>query len=227
MFNRSELEIVALAVCPTEDIYELRDSIDGATDAALWQIIRENSHELGPSTDAHEAQMRDVMCIWESIVDETMAEHITDSECVYSQKREAVGASEMRDIVINTLLTPLQVGWDAVSDDYDEPFDVEFVPRFLAHATQYLGTPSNGWKLSEAHGVDIAQTILRDQHKIENIIDSHIRPVNELLYTVIDESDHTDGPEGTVVEQNLTLTNAEKLMTRISNEGGAPYFFGE
>jgi hypothetical protein len=42
MLNRDELEAMALAVCPTEDIYELRDSIDGIPDDGLLKIIEEN-----------------------------------------------------------------------------------------------------------------------------------------------------------------------------------------
>jgi len=45
-YSREELEFLALAVCPTEEIYDLRDSIDGATDDALREIIETNKEEL-------------------------------------------------------------------------------------------------------------------------------------------------------------------------------------
>lgn len=51
--GREELEAMALAVCPTEDIYELRDSIDGADDASLLTVIinSDTSVETSPSDD--------------------------------------------------------------------------------------------------------------------------------------------------------------------------------
>lgn len=45
-YTREELEALALDVCPTEEIYDLRDSIDGATDEALRKIINDNEAEL-------------------------------------------------------------------------------------------------------------------------------------------------------------------------------------
>ncbi len=51
--GRDELEAMALAVCPTESIYELRDSIDGADDASLLALIINNdtSDEALPTDD--------------------------------------------------------------------------------------------------------------------------------------------------------------------------------
>lgn len=50
--GREELEGMALAVCPTEDIYELRDSIDGADDESLLSVIINNdtSDEVLPTS---------------------------------------------------------------------------------------------------------------------------------------------------------------------------------
>ena len=42
-FTREELEAIALELIPTLDYYDLLDSIDGATDEALYQIIEENT----------------------------------------------------------------------------------------------------------------------------------------------------------------------------------------
>lgn len=44
MADRQELEIRALNCCPTEEVYELRDSIDGASDDALISIIAEHEN---------------------------------------------------------------------------------------------------------------------------------------------------------------------------------------
>lgn len=46
---------------------------------------------------------------------------------------------------------------------------------------------------------------------------------SEPLFTVIDEADLTDGKDGTIVEKDLTESQAESLLTRLCNGGGDPY----
>jgi hypothetical protein len=45
----------------------------------------------------------------------------------------------------------------------------------------------------------------------------------EPLFYVLDEADLTDGLDGTIVEKDLTLPQAETLLTRLCNEGGDAY----
>jgi hypothetical protein len=45
----------------------------------------------------------------------------------------------------------------------------------------------------------------------------------EPLFGVIDEADFTDGPDGTIVEKDLTQPQAEALLTRLCNGGGDAY----
>lgn len=46
---------------------------------------------------------------------------------------------------------------------------------------------------------------------------------NNTLYYVIDESDKTHGSEGTVVDKDLTESQAERLVCDLCNGGGDPY----
>lgn len=43
MYSREELEAMALELCPTLEYYDLLDSIDGATDEVLREIIEANT----------------------------------------------------------------------------------------------------------------------------------------------------------------------------------------
>ncbi len=50
--DRAELETLALHTCSTEELYELRDSIEGADDIALLDIIISNDDSLNAPRDS-------------------------------------------------------------------------------------------------------------------------------------------------------------------------------
>lgn len=99
------------------------------------------------------------MCIWEALLERLSGK---DSENVYSQKREEVGACELRSIVLHLLAPAVEAAYDVVKDEYQDPFDWEFVPAFLELAEPVL---SRGlWAITTTDAQQIGKAILL-QHK--------------------------------------------------------------
>lgn len=95
------------------------------------------------------------MCIWEALLERMSGK---DCDDVYSQKREEVGACEMRSIVLHILAPAVEAAYDVVKDEYQDPFDWEFVPAFLDLAEPVL---SRGlWAITSIEAEQIGKEIL-------------------------------------------------------------------
>ena len=96
-----------------------------------------------------------VMCIWEALLERMSGK---DCDNVYSQKREEVGACEMRSIVLHLLAPAVEAAYEVVKDEYQDPFDWEFVPSFLELAEPGL---SRGlWAITSIEAEQIGKEIL-------------------------------------------------------------------
>ena len=101
------------------------------------------------------------MCIWE-----TLLERMSGKDCdnVYSQKREVVGACEMRSIILHLLAPAVEAAYEAVKDEYQDPFDWEFVPAFLELAEPVL---SRGlWAITSIEAEQIGKEILLQYQQV-------------------------------------------------------------
>lgn len=95
------------------------------------------------------------MCIWEALLERMSGK---DCDNVYSQKREEVGACEMRSIVLHLLAPAVETAYEVVKDEYQDPFDWEFVPSFLELAEPVL---SRGlWAITSIEAEQIGKEIL-------------------------------------------------------------------
>ena len=95
------------------------------------------------------------MCIWEALLERMSGK---DCDNVYSQKREEVGACEMRSIVLHLLAPADEAAYEVVKDEYQDPFDWEFVPAFLELAEPVL---SRGlWAITSIEAEQIGKEIL-------------------------------------------------------------------
>jgi hypothetical protein len=95
------------------------------------------------------------MCIWEALLERMSGK---DCDNVYSQKREEVGACEMRSIVLHLLAPAVEAAYEVVKDEYQDPFDWEFVPSFLELAEPVL---SRGlWAITSIEAEQIGKEIL-------------------------------------------------------------------
>lgn len=101
------------------------------------------------------------MCIWEALL-----ECMSGKDCddVYSQKREEVGACEMRSIVLHILAPAVEAAYNVVKDEYQDPFDWEFVPAFLDLAEPVL---SRGlWAIKSIEAEQIGKEILLQYQQV-------------------------------------------------------------
>lgn len=101
------------------------------------------------------------MCIWEALL-----ERMSGNDCdnVYSQKREEVGACEMRSIVLYLLAPAVETAYEVVKDEYQDPFDWEFVPAFLELAEPVL---SRGlWAITSIEAEQIGKEILLQYQQV-------------------------------------------------------------
>lgn len=101
------------------------------------------------------------MCIWEALLARMSGK---DCDDVYSQKREEVGACEMRSIVLHILAPAVEAAYDVVKDEYQDPFDWEFVPAFLDLAEPVL---SRGlWAITSIEAEQIGKEILLQYQQV-------------------------------------------------------------
>lgn len=101
------------------------------------------------------------MCIWEALLERMSGK---DCDNVYSQKREEVGACEMRSIVLHILAPAVEAAYDVVKDEYQDPFDWEFVPAFLDLAEPVL---SRGlWAITSIEAEQIGKEILLQYQQV-------------------------------------------------------------
>lgn len=101
------------------------------------------------------------MCIWEALLERLSGK---DSDNVYSQKREEVGACEMRSIVLHILAPAVEAAYDFVKDEYQDPFDWEFVPAFLDLVEPVL---SRGlWAITSIEAEQIGKEILLQYQQV-------------------------------------------------------------
>ncbi|MCZ0866500.1 hypothetical protein O0V09_14910 [Dasania sp. GY-19] len=101
------------------------------------------------------------MCIWEALLERMSGK---DCDNVYSQKREEVGACEMRSIVLHLLAPAVEAAYEVVKDEYQDPFDWEFVPAFLELAEPVL---SRGlWAITSIEAEQIGKEILLQYQQV-------------------------------------------------------------
>ena len=101
------------------------------------------------------------MCIWEALLERMSGK---DCDNVYSQKREEVGACEMRSIVLHLLAPAVEAAYEVVKDEYQDPFDWEFVPSFLELAEPVL---SRGlWAITSIEAEQIGKEILLQYQQV-------------------------------------------------------------
>lgn len=108
------------------------------------------------------------MCVWEELLDRS-SKGVTD---IYSKKRDAVGACEMRGLVILNLVPAIELAWLTVGEQFDESFDWEFIPRFLDLAIPVLEQVSYGgsWIMHEHDAIEIGRAVVATGH--EQSVDS-------------------------------------------------------
>lgn len=110
----------------------------------------------------NENSVIDAMCIWEALLEDEVQSNKNKTDSIYSLQREAVGAFAMRQVVLDVLLAPLAAGWREVHNDFNDCFDWEYVPAFLAKAAPYLAGLED-WSLTEDQGVKIAKSLMSDR----------------------------------------------------------------
>lgn len=94
------------------------------------------------------------MCVWEDILP-----RLCDEESIFAVKQDEVGICELRDIALNVIAPAVDVAYEEVGDDYDLPFDWEFVPAFIELVTPILNS-SNPWIIGDDQAKAIGKQIL-------------------------------------------------------------------
>ena len=95
------------------------------------------------------------MCVWEALIS------ITDNEGnVYSVRQEEIGVCEMRSFALDVLAPAVEVAYKAISKEYHEPFDWEFVPEFLLKA-EFL-FENGSWSISNDEAIRIGHAVCTD-----------------------------------------------------------------
>lgn len=100
------------------------------------------------------------LCIWEELLNRYSNESID----AYSRKRDAVGACQMRELVVLNLTPAIELAWETVGEEYAESFDWEFIPEFLNHAEPILAksNDNNFWNIPDDVAIQIARKIISD-----------------------------------------------------------------
>lgn len=94
------------------------------------------------------------LCVWEYL---QLVFSTKDSSNAYIKYLEQVGVCEMRRIALD-LAPKVEAAYNSISDTYDEPFDIEFVPTFL---DEIISTGQDYWWLiKESEALKIGQNIL-------------------------------------------------------------------
>jgi len=77
-------------------------------------------------------------CMWEHVLDQLRRVKVNASN-PWADYKAAYGTAALRDTVINHAVT-LQIEYEkAVENGYDQPFDWEFVPKYMEdHITRIL-----------------------------------------------------------------------------------------
>ena len=103
----------------------------------------------------------DAMCIWEALLEDEMTCDKNKVESVYTLKRDAIGAYAMRQLVLDVLLNPVRVGWSVIHNDFNDAFDWEYIPAFLAKAAKYFEGEAN-WSINNEQAEQIAKSIMNE-----------------------------------------------------------------
>lgn len=100
------------------------------------------------------------LCIWE----ELLIRYGNKSIDAFSRKRDAVGACQMRELVVLKLAPAIELAWETVNEEYAESFDWEFIPEFLNHAEPILSKINNAdcWDIPDDVAIQIARKIISD-----------------------------------------------------------------
>jgi hypothetical protein len=100
------------------------------------------------------------LCIWEELLNRYSNESID----AYSRKRDAVGACQMRELVVLKLAPAIELAWETVGEEYTESFDWEFIPEFLTHAEPILSQVNNTdcWNIPDDVAIQIARKIISE-----------------------------------------------------------------
>ncbi len=97
------------------------------------------------------------MCVWEELISIFATK---DSNNAYVRHQQEVGACEMRSLALNTIAPAIESAYKAISEEYHEPFDWEFVPAFLVHAETIL--EEGFWTVSTDDAIKIGRTVLAE-----------------------------------------------------------------
>lgn len=81
-----------------------------------------------------EAECEAAMCIWEEVLARRAGDFPTDPIIRFFEKH---GAAETRQHCME-LARPIDVAYNAIKDDYGDPFDWEFVPAMLTLLSMYF-----------------------------------------------------------------------------------------
>lgn len=98
------------------------------------------------------------MCVWEELLSILTS---NESSNAYVKRQEEVGACEMRSLALHVLAPAVEAAYNAVQQEYQEPFDWEFVPAFLKHAEPILSFGL--WAITTDDAVRIGQTIVAEK----------------------------------------------------------------
>lgn len=98
------------------------------------------------------------LCVWEEML--SIIGH-SDTSCAYVRKLEEVGVSEMRRLALHCLAPAVEAAYQEVQDEFDEPFDWEFAPPFLAHAEPYLARGL--WAIPTDDAIAIGRAVVAEK----------------------------------------------------------------
>lgn len=100
------------------------------------------------------------LCVWEEML--SIIGH-SDTCSAYVRKLEDVGVSEMRRLALHCLAPAVEAAYEEVKHEFDEPFDWEFVPPFLAHAEPLLARGL--WAIPTDEAIAIGRAVLAEKKK--------------------------------------------------------------
>ncbi len=97
------------------------------------------------------------MCVWEELLSIFSQK---DESNIYTKKKNKIGACSMRQIALDVIVPSVEKAYAAVSEEFSESFDWEFVPRFLQLAEPIY--VQSGFSMSETKAIEIGQAILKE-----------------------------------------------------------------
>lgn len=146
-----------------------KDAVTPAKDDSNNLCVTEQSFIIDACSTkgmSYEDRANTGLCVWEVLLPILKSD---DWDNVYVDIRRGMGYCEMRTYTIRVLAPAVDVAYEAVSTQYFEPFDCEFVPSFLEHAESFIRRDSR--HISESEAVTIGNEIVASTYGHENYPD--------------------------------------------------------